>query len=122
VIGVLMMPWRLYENPQRYIDGWLVGYSGSVGSIAGVLIVDYWILRRTELDLPSLYTPDGAYRYTNGWNIPAVVATLAGAGVALLGAIWPPMRPIYNWSWFVGLGLSGGLYWLMMRSRFPRPR
>jgi len=122
VIGILMMPWRLYENPQRYIDGWLVGYSGSVGSIAGVLIVDYWILRRTELDLPSLYTPDGAYRYTNGWNIPAVVATLAGAGVALLGAIWPPMRPIYNWSWFVGLGLSGGLYWLMMRPRFPRPR
>jgi len=87
-----------------------------------VLIVDYWILRRTELDLASLYTPHGAYRYTNGWNIPAVVATLAGAGVALLGAIWPPMRPIYDWSWFVGFGLSGGLYWVMMRSRFPHPR
>ncbi len=122
VVGILMMPWKLYENPERYIYGWLVGYSGSVGSIAGVLIVDYWILRRTELDLHSLYTPDGAYRYTNGWNIPAVVATLVGTGVALLGAFWSPMRPIYDWSWFIGIGLSGGLYWTMMRSRILRPR
>ncbi len=120
VIGILMMPWRLYENPERYINGWLVGYSGSVGSIAGVLIVDYWIFRKTELDLRALYTPDGAYRYTNGWNIPAVAATLAGAGVALLGAFWSPMRPLYDWSWFVGVGVSGGLYWAIMRSRFPR--
>ncbi|HEX7842143.1 MAG TPA: NCS1 family nucleobase:cation symporter-1 [Kofleriaceae bacterium] len=119
VIGILMMPWRLYENAERYIN-WLVGYSGAVGSIAGVLIVDYWIFRRTELDLRALYTPDGAYRYTNGWNFPAVVATLVGAGVALLGAFWPPMQPIYDWSWFVGVGLSGGLYWAMMRSRIPR--
>jgi NCS1 family nucleobase:cation symporter-1 len=122
VIGILMMPWELYKNPERYINGWLVGYSGSLGSIAGVLIVDYWILRRTELDLRSLYTSDGAYRYTNGWNVPAVVATLAGSGVALLGAIWPPMRPIYDWSWFVGFGLAGGTYWAMMRSRMPRHR
>jgi NCS1 family nucleobase:cation symporter-1 len=122
VIGILMMPWELYENPQRYIYGWLVGYSGSIGSIAGVLIVDYWILRRTEIDLKSLYTPDGAYRYTNGWNIPAVVATLAGTAIALLGAFWPPMRPLYNWSWFIGFGLAGGSYWVMMRSRISRPR
>jgi NCS1 family nucleobase:cation symporter-1 len=120
VIGILMMPWKLYEDPGRYIYGWLVGYSGSVGSIAGVLIVDYWVLRRTELDLRSLYTPDGAYRYTNGWNIPAVVATLVGTGVALLGAFWSPMRPVYDWSWFIGLGLAAGIYWTTMRSRFPR--
>lgn len=120
VIGILMLPWRLYENPDRYINDWLVLYSSSVGAIAGVLIVDYWILRKTELDLRALYMPDGAYRYTNGWNIPAVVATLAGLAVALLGRFWPPIRPIYDWSWFVGLGLAGGLYWAMMRSRIPR--
>jgi NCS1 family nucleobase:cation symporter-1 len=76
--------------------------------------VDYWIIRRTELDLRSLYTKDGAYRYTGGWNVAAVVATLVGAGAALLGAFWSPMRPIYDWSWFVGFGLAGGIYWLMM--------
>lgn len=121
VIGLLMMPWKLYENPQRYIYGWLVGYSGSVGSIAGVLIVDYWILRRTKLDLRALYMPDGAYRYTNGWNLPAVSATLVGTAVALLGAFWEPMQPLYDWSWFIGLGLASGIYWTLMRSRVPRP-
>ncbi|HSK00124.1 MAG TPA: NCS1 family nucleobase:cation symporter-1 [Kofleriaceae bacterium] len=122
VIGILMMPWELLKNPGRYIDGWLVGYSGSLGSIAAVLIVDYWILRRTELDLRSLYAEDGAYRYRNGWNIPAVVATLTGALVALLGAFWEPMRPIYDWSWFVGFGIAGALYWGLMQHRVPRRR
>ncbi len=120
VVGFLMMPWELLANPGRYINGWLVGYSGSLGSIAGVLIVDYWILRKTELDLRSLYVPDGAYRYRKGWNLAAVWATLAGAGIALLGAFWEPMRPIYNWSWFVGFGLAGGVYWVLMRGSVGR--
>jgi nucleobase:cation symporter-1, NCS1 family len=122
VIGILMMPWELLKNPGRYIFGWLIGYSGSLGSIAGVLIVDYWIIRRTQLDLRSLYTPDGAYRYQNGWNVPATVATLVGAAVALLGAFWTPMRPIYDWSWFVGFGLAGGIYWALMQPHIPRHR
>lgn len=121
LIGIAMMPWELNANPDRYF-AWLGGYSGSLGSVAAVLIVDYWIIRKTELDLRSLYTPDGAYRYSNGWNIPAVVATLVGAVVALLGAFWSPMRPIYNWSWFVGFGLAGGLYWVMMLGSIPRRR
>lgn len=113
VLGIAMMPWELLANAERYINGWLIGYSGSLGSVAGVLIVDYWIIRKTELDLRSLYVPNGAYRYTGGWNMAAVWATVVGAGVALLGAFWTPMRPIYDWSWFVGFGLSGGLYWLL---------
>jgi NCS1 family nucleobase:cation symporter-1 len=117
VIGIAMMPWELLANAERYINGWLLGYSGSLGSVAGVLIVDYWLLRKTELDLRSLYVTDGAYRYTNGWNLAAVWATLAGAAIALLGAFWEPMRPIYDWSWFVGFGLSGALYWVLMRGR-----
>lgn len=117
ILGIAMMPWELLANPARYINGWLVGYSGSLGSVAGVLIVDYWILRKTKLDLRSLYTADGAYRYQGGWNLAAVWATLAGAGVALAGAFWSPMAPIYDWSWFVGFGLAGGLYWLLMRGR-----
>ena len=116
------MPWELLANSERYIYGWLVGYSGVARLDRGVLIVDYWILRKTELDLRSLYVGDGAYRYTNGWNLAAVWATLVGAGVALLGAFWEPMRPIYNWSWFVGFGLAGGLYWALMRGRVAHPR
>jgi NCS1 family nucleobase:cation symporter-1 len=123
LIGIAMMPWELVKDADRYIKGWLIGYSGALGSIAGVLIVDYWIIRKTELDLRSLYTPDGAYRYSDGWNVAAVIATLVGAEVALLGAFWPPMRPIYDWSWFVGFGLAGSLYWVMMRfTDFAGPR
>jgi NCS1 family nucleobase:cation symporter-1 len=115
VIGIAMMPWELIKDPQRYINGWLVGYSGSLGAVAGVLIVDYWILRRCTLDLPSLYVADGAYRYRQGYNLKAIGATFAGALVALAGMFWEPLRPIYNWSWFVGFGLAGGLYWVTMR-------
>jgi NCS1 family nucleobase:cation symporter-1 len=115
LIGIAMMPWELLKDPGRYIGVWLVGYSGSLGAVAGVLIVDYWILRKRTLDLASLYVADGAYRYRQGYNVKAIVATLVGALVAFAGMFWEPMRPIYNWSWFVGFGLAGGLYWLMMR-------
>jgi nucleobase:cation symporter-1, NCS1 family len=114
VIGVAMMPWELLKDGDRYINGWLGGYGAALGSIGGVLIVDYWILRNKTLDLRSLYVPDGAYRYSNGWNMHAVIATVAGAAIALLGAFWPPMAPIYDWSWFVGFAVAGGLYWGLM--------
>ncbi|MFN0247818.1 MAG: NCS1 family nucleobase:cation symporter-1 [Kofleriaceae bacterium] len=119
IIGIAMMPWELLANSKRYIDGWLLGYSGSLGSIAGVLIVDYWVLRKKTLDLKALYVRDGVYHYKNGWNIAAVVATLVGTGVALAGAFWEPMKPIYDFSWFIGFGLAGGLYYLMMQSAVP---
>src|SRR5262249_43536773 len=119
VLGVAMMPWELLKNPARYIGGWLVGYSGSLGAIAGVLIVDYWILRKCSLDLTSLYVGDGAYRYRNGHNPRAISATLIGAGIAFAGMFWEPLRPIYNWSWFVGFGLAGGLYWVLMKGKVP---
>jgi nucleobase:cation symporter-1, NCS1 family len=114
VIGIAIMPWQLLANPDRYFN-WLNGYGAALASIAGVLIVDYWWVRKTELDLPSLYKPNGAYTYKRGWNPNAVIATLVGFAIALLGAFWEPMAPIYDWSCFVGFGLSGGLYWLLMR-------
>jgi NCS1 family nucleobase:cation symporter-1 len=117
IIGVAMVPWELLKDPARYINGWLGGYGAALGAVGGVLIVDYWIVRKTELDLRALYVTDGRYRYTNGWNMPAVIATVVGAGIALLGAFWEPMRPIYDWSWFVGFGLGGGLYYVLMRNQ-----
>ncbi len=117
IIGVAMVPWELLKNPARYIGGWLGGYGAALGSIAGVLIVDYWILRKTELDLRSLYVTDGRYRYSNGWNAPAAIATILGSAIALLGAFWEPMRVIYDFSWFVGFGVAGGLYYALMRHR-----
>src|SRR5205085_8863282 len=78
IIGILMQPWRLLADPSGYIFGWLVGYSGGLGSIAGVLIADYWVIRKKTLSLEDLYLADGAYRYSRGWNWRAVAATLCG--------------------------------------------
>ncbi|HEX7701570.1 MAG TPA: NCS1 family nucleobase:cation symporter-1 [Kofleriaceae bacterium] len=115
VIGILIMPWQLLADPGRYFN-WLNGYGAALASIAGVLIVDYWVIRKKQLDLASLYSVGGAYTYQGGWNMKAVGATLVGFTIALLGAFWSPMAPIYDWSCFVGFGLSGGLYWLLMRT------
>jgi len=114
VIGIAMMPWQLLANPQRYLSGWLGGYGAALGSIAGVLVVDYWLIRKTTLDLRSLYVTDGAYRYRGGWNPVALISTVIGFGVALAGGFWEPLRPIYDWSWFVGFGLSGVTYYALM--------
>jgi NCS1 family nucleobase:cation symporter-1 len=119
IVGIAMFPWELTKDAHSYIIGWLVGYSGSLGSIAGVLVVDYWIVRRTELDLRGLYGLTAAYRYRRGWNIAAVTATLAGTGLALLGVFWSSMRWLYDWSWFVGFGVAGLLYWLQMPTSRP---
>src|SRR5437867_12278170 len=96
IIGILMQPWRLLADPSGYIFQWLVGYSGGLGSIAGVLIADYWIVRRTWLIPADLYRTRGAYTSAAGWNWRAVVATLAGCTLAWIGLVVPSMRPLYE--------------------------
>jgi nucleobase:cation symporter-1, NCS1 family len=110
VLGILMQPWRLLADPSGYIFAWLVGYSGGLGSIAGVLIADYWVVRRRELKLEDLYLPQGLYRYVRGWNWKAVVATLAGCALAWGGLVIPPLRPLYDYAWFVGFAVAFGIY------------
>ena len=112
VIGVCMMPWRLLADPSGYIFKWLLGYSGGLGSIAGVLIVDYWIIRRTKLDLEGLYRDGAPY---GGYKMPAIVATLLGCAAAWVGVVVPALRPLYDYAWFIGGGVSALVYWLWVR-------
>jgi nucleobase:cation symporter-1, NCS1 family len=116
ILGIVMQPWRLLSDPSGYIYAWLVGYSGGLGSIAGVLIADYWVVRHRELKLEDLYLPQGVYRYSGGWNWKAVVATLAGCALAWGGLIIRVLRPLYNYAWFVGFVVAFGLYVLLMRN------
>ncbi|MCS6914139.1 MAG: NCS1 family nucleobase:cation symporter-1 [Myxococcota bacterium] len=115
VIGILFMPWKLTEDTHAYIQGWLVGYSGGLAPIAAVMIVDYWVLRRKRLNLQDLYLYEGSYRYRRGWNPAALVATAAGCLAAWGGLIVPPLRPLFDYAWFVGLGVAGVVYYLLMR-------
>ncbi|HSE26566.1 MAG TPA: NCS1 family nucleobase:cation symporter-1, partial [Pyrinomonadaceae bacterium] len=107
IIGILMQPWRLLADPSGYIFAWLVGYSGGLGAIAGVLITDYWILNNKQLKLGDLYRPEGAYTYVGGWNWRAIIATIIGCGLAWIGLVVPSLRPLYDYAWFVGLGAAG---------------
>ncbi len=116
VLGILMQPWKLLADPSGYIFTWLLGYSGGLGSIAGVLIADYWLVRRTRLHLEDLYLVDGAYRYAGGWNRKAVVATLLGCAVAWGGLVVPAMKPLYDYAWFVGFGVAFSVYLVAMQA------
>jgi NCS1 family nucleobase:cation symporter-1 len=110
ILAILMQPWKLLADPSGYIFTWLLGYSGGLGSIAGVLIADYWIVRGTRLHLEDLYLTDGAYRYTNGWNISAVIATLLGCAIAWAGLVMPVLKPLYDYAWFVGFAVAFVMY------------
>jgi NCS1 family nucleobase:cation symporter-1 len=119
VIGVLMMPWKLLADYSAYIFGWLVGYSAFLGPIAGVLIVDYHLLRRRQLDVEHLYVRGGIYEYTAGVNRRALAALSAGILVAIAGVLVAPLRALYDYAWFVGLATSGAVYFFLMRDRVP---
>ncbi len=112
VIGVAIMPWRLLSDYGTYIFGWLVGYSGLLGPIAGIFIADYWLIRKTNLSLPDLYKADGIY---GRWNPKALVALAAGVAIALIGLVVPSLRVLYDYAWFVGFAVAFVLYWALMR-------
>jgi nucleobase:cation symporter-1, NCS1 family len=115
VLGILMQPWKLLADPSGYIFTWLLGYSGGLGSIAGVLIADYWLIRRTTLRLEDLYLAEGAYRYANGWNGAAVIATALGCALAWGGLWLPPLKPLYDYAWFVGFTVAFVVYAALMQ-------
>ena len=115
VIGVLMMPWKLLGDYSAYIFGWLVGYSALLGPIAGVMIADYFLIRRCELNVEDLYRRNGAYEYSGGVNYRAVGALLSGIVVALLGLGVPMLRWLYDYAWFVGFLIAGSTYIALMQ-------
>jgi NCS1 family nucleobase:cation symporter-1 len=92
VIGVMLMPWKLMGDYGSYIYGWLVGYSGLLGPIAGTMIADYFIVRKRELNVDDLYRRQGIYEYSNGVNWRAVLSLVAGITVALVGTVVPSVR------------------------------
>jgi len=114
VIGILMMPWRLLTDFQSYIFGWLVGYSGLLGPIAGIMIADYFVVRRRSLNPADLYRRGGAYEYSNGFNYRALAALAFGVIVALVGLLIPSLRWLYDYAWFVGFLVSAVAYTLLM--------
>src|SRR5262245_3701887 len=122
VIGVLIQPWHLVQDPSGYIFRWLVAYSALLGSVGGVLIADYFVIRGAGLDLPSLYRKSGPYWYVGGLNIRALVALalgvapcvpgfLATVGLAEVDDIW---LKLYHYAWFLSFTVSFVAYIILM--------
>ncbi len=120
IVGVMMMPWKLLSDFSSYIFGWLVGYSGLLGPIAGVMIADYFIVRKRTLNVDDLYCRDGIYEYSGGFNLRALLSLAAGIAMALLGLAIAPLRWLYDYAWFVGFFVSGAIYVLSAKTR-PAP-
>jgi nucleobase:cation symporter-1, NCS1 family len=124
VLGIVMMPWKLMASAGAYVFTWLVGYSGLMGAIGGIMICDYWVLRRQKLDLPELFNPQGKYAYTNGFNwraistlVAAVVPCVPGfLNAATGGRIYAPpaLIALYNYAWFFTFAVGFLLYWFLM--------
>lgn len=123
VLGVLIFPWKLIADPSGYIFTWLVGYSSLLGPVGGILITDYYLIRRQQLSVADLYSLRGAYSYTGGFNRRAIVSLLLGiipnipGFLATIGLIGRDALPawiisLYSYAWFVGFFVSGACYLL----------
>lgn len=114
-MGIALMPWKLLANYKTFILGWLGGYAALLGPVAGIMICDYFLVRRRELQVDDLYLREGAYEYSHGFNWLALVALVAGAGTALVGLVVPSLRTLYDYSWFVGFAISFVAYYGLMK-------
>jgi NCS1 family nucleobase:cation symporter-1 len=130
IVGILMMPWKLVADPTGYIFTWLIAYSALLGPIGGILIADYFVCRRTKLNLTALYQADGEYSFTNGFSIVAFIALVAGVLPSLPGflvnikalsadSIPPTLAHLYNYAWFIGFAVAFVVY-LALRKFAPK--
>ena len=116
-MGIALMPWKLLSDYGTFIFGWLGGYAAFLGPVAGIMICDYFIVRRRVLVVDDLYLRGGVYEYSRGVNWRAVAALLAGAACALVGLVIPVLRVLYDYSWFVGFAVSFVAYYTLMKLR-----
>jgi len=129
-IGVLMFPWKLYNDASAYIFTWLIGYGALLGPVAGIMIADYFLIRKRVLRPDALFLRDRQYEYKGGFNPVAIAALILGVlpnlpgFLGAIGAIDAPAwaERIYEWAWFVGFLIAGLVYLIGMRTLYPGHR
>ncbi|MBL0287084.1 MAG: NCS1 family nucleobase:cation symporter-1 [Bacteroidetes bacterium] len=126
IIGILIMPWKLIADPSGYIFTWLIAYSGLLGPIGGIMIVDYYFINNKNLVLDDLYKLKGIYTFKKGFNIIAIIALILGVLPIIPGfliqikilekeLVWNWLAEMYNYAWFVGFFISGCTYWILSK-------
>ena len=134
VIGIIMMPWQLMSSMGAYIFTWLIGYSGLMGAIGGILICDYFLIRNRRLELDELFKTDGIYSYGSGFNWWAVASLVLAIVPVVPGFIRAASTPggqvaqpglfdtLYTYAWFFTFGVAFVLYYLLMKIAPPETR
>ena len=113
IIGIIIAPWWLLNE----ISGFLIFVSGLLGPVLGILITDYFLIRKKHLELAELYKENGIYSYKNtGFNSPGIIALLAGILLALIGYWIPSLNFLYSLSWFTGFFISSIIYYFLMKN------
>ena len=137
ILGILIQPWKLVKDPTGYIFRWLIAYSALLGAVGGILVADYFVIRRTRLDLPGMYKKDGPYWYTGGFNFNAIIALVLGVAPCVPGflaavsdswkAYFTPAEPsawsivdLYPYAWFISFAISFVVYVLLMAVAGPK--
>ena len=126
IIGILIFPWKLIADPSGYIFKWLIAYSSLLGPIGGIMIADYYFIRKQQLHVDELYSINGKYSFTNGYNVKAIIALILGILPNVPGFLvnvnfvpadtfWPWISDIYHYAWFAGFFVSGMLYFIMTK-------
>jgi nucleobase:cation symporter-1, NCS1 family len=126
VIGILIFPWKLIADPQGYIFRWLLAYSSLLGAVGGIMLCDYYILRKTKLNLHDLFHDEGEYTYAKGWNwnafiafviaiIPCIPGFLVKTGLVGESFFSQWLSGLYDYSWFISLALAFVIYWVLMK-------
>lgn len=128
VVGIMIFPWKLIADPNGYIFKWLIAYSSLLGPVGGIMIADYFFIRRQRLNVRDLYDPEGEYSYTNGFNKSALIALILGiipnapGFLTTVGLVAKDTFPhwvdnLYNYAWFVGFAVSFTIYYFLMKRR-----
>jgi NCS1 family nucleobase:cation symporter-1 len=128
IIGIVMMPWKLMASMGAYIFTWLIGYSGLMGAVAGIMICDYWVLRKQRLNLAGLFDTRGPYAYSSGVNWRAIAALVLAVAPVVPGFLRAATTPggqvatptafdtLYTYAWFVTFVIGFVAYYVLMRS------
>ncbi len=126
IIGILIFPWKLIADPNGYIFTWLIAYSSLLGPVGGIMIADYYFIRKQQLIVDDLYSHQGIYTFNKGFNYKAIIALLFGIipnipgfllTVKLISSEASPIwiSNLYHYAWFVGFAVSGLIYYLLMK-------
>ena len=122
IIGIVLMSWELLKklgwldtdvSLESLYSNWLIGYSSLLGPIAGIMVVDYFLIKKQSYDVLALYQDNAGYP---AWNKAGFIAFLVPVGLTLVAITTGALSWFYTYGWFTGSILGGLVYYFVARN------